>query len=90
MQVTVGIFAGRIAALDHKTGDDTVEANAVVKTHLNEIDKVFDVSRRSVRVKLQQHVAKLRRDDGAGILLFKLHCHGEEFSSTQPAFARSS
>jgi hypothetical protein len=88
MQVTVGKFAGRIAALDHKTGNDTVETNAVVKAHLDEIDKILYVSWGRVRVELDEHVAKFRRNDGPWIFLFKLQSHGGELISTRRLSAR--
>ena len=36
-----GAVAGRVAALDHKAGDDAVEGQAVIKALIDQFQKVF-------------------------------------------------
>lgn len=88
MQFPLGKFAGRIAALDHKARNDAVETNAVVKTHLDQIDEILHVPWRGVRVELDEHVAEFRRNDGPRIFLFELQSHGGELISTRRLSAR--
>src|SRR4029453_18604382 len=47
----IRFFAQRIAALNDEPRYDAVKRRAIVKLHLDEVDEVFNVTRRVLRVK---------------------------------------
>ena len=50
------IFTIRIAALDHESGDDTMECGAVIKSALSELHKIGDRIRRILLHHFQNNV----------------------------------
>ena len=61
---TAGADAVRVAALDHKAGDDAVEDDAVIKALLDEGDEVVDGVRRDLRIELRLDDAAVFHFDG--------------------------
>ena len=51
--------SSRITALDHKSGDDTVEDQTVIETFLCQVDKILNTDRRHIRIQLQLHDAAI-------------------------------
>lgn len=72
MKAAVRFFAQGISSLDQKAWNDAVKSRAIIKLYLGKIDKIFDMSRRSICQESDLNLPQLRRDRRLGILFSKL------------------
>lgn len=77
VQRAIGILTQRIAALDDKFRNDTVEGGSIIEPHLDELDKILDVTRSVVRVEANLDLAEWCCDRDARIDFLKLHGHDQ-------------
>jgi len=66
------MFAHGVATLDQKPWEDPMERCAIEKFQPDEIEKIFHVSRRVVRIKADFNIPVFGGDNGLGIFLFEL------------------
>ncbi len=72
MKVPLRVFTHGVTTLDEKLGNDPVECRPIEKFQPNEIEEIFHVSGRIVRIEADFNIPKLGGDDGFRIFLFKL------------------
>jgi hypothetical protein len=72
MKVPVRVFAHRVTPLNEKLGNDPVECCPVEKFQPDEVEEIFHMSGRIVRIKTDFNIPILGGNDGFRIFLFKL------------------
>jgi hypothetical protein len=82
VQRAIGMLTQRIAALNDESWNDTMEGGPIIESHLDELDKVLDVTGRVVRVEANLDLTERRRNGDTRIDLLKLHGHGPNVTGT--------
>ena len=89
VQFSRGSFACRVAPLNHETGNDAVETDAVIEPNFCEIDEIFHVPRRRIRISLTSISPNFVEITTRGF--FFSNCMAiVKFSSMERRFARKS
>jgi hypothetical protein len=77
------MLAQWIATLNDESWNDTMEGGPIKESHLDELDKVLDVTRSVVRVEPNFDLAERRRNGDTRIDFLKLHGHDQNVTGAR-------